>query len=325
MRQISIAMAVLLGMPALTPAWVNAQVHRCIEKDGTLVYSDKPCLNESSRASTSQARTAPASKAKTGTVAYSQDARVFKELQGTWSVASAKRNGTSHVDQKWIGSEWIFRADTLYLTVERPSRHMREYTVAVDAGAEPKVLHLAAESAGEKSGWMLFSRVGGALRIAFYDNLERRPKSFDVTDGLLTLQLIPRSGLPPVAADDGCGILRAAGAYDLLGDSDGSQRSQKYPNGGFECRAWRQNSVHLTVIPAREDEFEYRLKTTRHDSKYPVQAEAGFAVKTYSIKSEQHLQFIALKGGKLIQLNFHVRDADPAQLRRVFSQVLDRL
>ena len=206
MRQISIAMAVLLGMPALTPAWVNAQVHRCIEKDGTLVYSDKPCLNESSRASTSQARTAPASKAKTGTVAYSQDVRVFKELQGTWSVASAKRNGTSHVDQKWIGSEWIFRADTLYLTVERPSREMREYTVAVDAGAEPKVLHLAAESAGEKSGWMLFSRVGGALRIAFYDNLERRPKSFDVDRRTVDPPAHPAvSALPPVAADDGCG------------------------------------------------------------------------------------------------------------------------
>jgi uncharacterized protein (TIGR03067 family) len=91
-----------------------------------------------------------------------------------------------------MSSTWIFRTDDLYLDSEVPQKRMRHFTVEIDPGTQPKAFHLTAESVTEKDGWLIFSREGNRLRIAFYDNFERRPKSFDSKDGLLILQLTPK-------------------------------------------------------------------------------------------------------------------------------------
>ena len=54
------------------------------------------------------------------------------------------------------------------------------FTLKLDANAGPKAFQLTpVEPANEASGWMLFSREGADLKIAFYDNLQGRPASFE--------------------------------------------------------------------------------------------------------------------------------------------------
>jgi hypothetical protein len=51
----------------------------------------------------------------------------------------------------------------------------------MDSKAELNAFHLTSvEPANEGSGWMLFSREGESLKIAFYDNLKGRPESFEL-------------------------------------------------------------------------------------------------------------------------------------------------
>ena len=54
------------------------------------------------------------------------------------------------------------------------------FTLKLDGEAAPKAFQLTpVEPATEASGWMLFSREGENLKIAFYDNLQGRPESFE--------------------------------------------------------------------------------------------------------------------------------------------------
>ena len=55
------------------------------------------------------------------------------------------------------------------------------FTHEMDSKAELNAFHLTSvEPANEGSGWMLFSREGESLKIAFYDNLKGRPESFEL-------------------------------------------------------------------------------------------------------------------------------------------------
>ena len=64
-----------------------------------------------------------------------------------------------------------------------PQKGKVRATLAMDATARPKAFQVTpVEPATEQSGWMLFSREGENLKIAFYDNLNGRPESFEPRD-----------------------------------------------------------------------------------------------------------------------------------------------
>ncbi len=155
---------------------------------------------------------------------------------------------------------------------------------------------------------------------------KQRPASFDAQDGLIVVRLTPNTGSAPVAANDGCGILRAAGAYDLLGTGQGEQWSTQFPKGGFECRVWRHHTVHLLVNSASQSDYEQRIRHSRNLKGYEFRDEGDFGARTYSMTSGPNLSFVAFKDGKIVQLNLtFASGTDPAGLRQVFGRVLEQI
>jgi len=128
-------------------------------------YSDKPPVPASA-----QRRPAPQ-----GTNVLNKSD--FKELQGSWTVAKATMSGKDIQDPSIQKSEWKFQDNELILL--EPEKGAIRFALEIDAKAEPKAFHLTPiQPPKERSGWILFSREGNNLKIAFHDNLERRPASF---------------------------------------------------------------------------------------------------------------------------------------------------
>jgi len=317
------------GGALLLMAWLAdagaSQVYRCTDMDGKVIYSDRPCQTEAPKHAPAASPTASREARMPAIVSYARDARAFQDLQGTWTAAHVTRNGKLHLDRELMGTRWIFRADDLYLESDAPQRKSRHFTVEVEPDARPRAFHVTARSPADRDGWLIFSKERGDLRIAFYQDFVRRPASFDAADGLLVVRLAPYSGPGPVSATDGCGILRAAGAYELIGTRAGRQESGPYRNGGFECRVWREHSVHLLVFPAREGVFESRLKEARRKSPFETAEESGWSARAYSTGADDNVSFVAYKDGNIVQVSFHVRGADPVLLRQVFGRVLGQI
>ena len=107
-----------------------------------------------------------------------QNKNSFRELHGSWTVTKATMNGKESRDPSLLEATWSFQGNELVL--QSPQKGKVRFTLKRDAKAEPKAFHLTSvEPANEASGWMLFSREGDRLKIAFYDNLQGRPESFE--------------------------------------------------------------------------------------------------------------------------------------------------
>ena len=87
-------------------------------------------------------------------------------------------NGKETGDPSLLGGTWTFKGNELSL--QSPQKGKARFTLELDTEATPKAFQLTpVEPATETSGWMLFSREGANLKIAFYDNLQGRPESFE--------------------------------------------------------------------------------------------------------------------------------------------------
>ena len=87
-------------------------------------------------------------------------------------------NGKESHDASLLDGTWTFQGNELVL--QSPQKGKVRFTLKMDSKAKPKAFHVTSvEPANEGSGWMLFSREGDSLRIAFYDNLKGRPESFE--------------------------------------------------------------------------------------------------------------------------------------------------
>lgn len=319
------ALGVLLLFAPL-PDGRAAQVYRCTGQDGRVVYSDRPCQPEASpavpAAPRAPARDSPRSKVDES---RAQDAIALNDLLGTWSVAHLTRNGKLHLDRELMSTTWSFRPDDLVVQSNVPPRKTRHYLVRVERGAVPAALRLTAQTTAERDGWLIVAKERGDLRIAFHPDFQGRPASFDAAADVFVVRLTPYAGAGPTSAKDGCGILRAAGAYELLGAGKGQQRSSEDRNGGFECRVWRDNSIHLMVFPAGEAAYELRLKEARRTPSLAVDEVTGLDARVHTFGSGGNVTFLAYRDGKIVQLNFGVRGADPFRLRQVVGRVLDQL
>src|SRR5205807_3715655 len=86
-------------------------------------------------------------------------------------------NGKEFNDPSIHLATWKFRENELVL--QEPQKGDVRFALQMDAKAQPKALYLTPiEPVKERTGWILFSREGNTLKIAFHDNLERRPVSF---------------------------------------------------------------------------------------------------------------------------------------------------
>lgn len=140
------------------------QLHKWTDADGRTHYSEKPPL----RPSDERPAVKPAA----------EDKNAFRELQGSWGVVKATMNGKESRDASLLEGIWTFKGNEFVLQSRQEGT--ARFTLKMDAKAEPKAFHLTAvEPANEASGWMLFSRDGDKLKIAFYDNLKGRPESFE--------------------------------------------------------------------------------------------------------------------------------------------------
>jgi len=90
-------------------------------------------------------------------------------------------NGKETHDRALLEGNWKFQGSELIL--ESRQKGTARFTIKIDEKAKPKAFHLTSiEPANAGSGWMLFSRQTNTLKIAFYDNLQGRPESFEPRD-----------------------------------------------------------------------------------------------------------------------------------------------
>jgi uncharacterized protein (TIGR03067 family) len=107
-----------------------------------------------------------------------EDKNAFQALQGSWGVVKATMNGKETRDASLLEGNWTFKGNELNL--QSPQKGKARFALKLDASAAPKAFQLTpVEPATEASGWMLFSREGVNLKIAFYDNLQGRPEGFE--------------------------------------------------------------------------------------------------------------------------------------------------
>jgi uncharacterized protein (TIGR03067 family) len=140
------------------------QLHKWTDSSGKTHYAEKP----------------PGRAADPRIVAkpLAEDKNAVQALQGSWDVIRATMNGKETRDASLLEGRWTFQGSELSL--QSPQKRKARFTLKLDAKAEPKAFQLTAvEPATEQSGWMLFTREGENLKIAFYDNLQGRPESFD--------------------------------------------------------------------------------------------------------------------------------------------------
>jgi uncharacterized protein (TIGR03067 family) len=98
-------------------------------------------------------------------------------------------NGKESRDASLLAGNWAFKGNELIL--QSPQKGRVRFTLKMDAKAGQKAFHLTSvEPANEASGWMLFSREGESLKIAFYDNLQGRPESFEPREPRSEAELI---------------------------------------------------------------------------------------------------------------------------------------
>jgi len=120
----------------------------------------------------------------------------LQALQGSWDVVSATMNGKAARDASLLEGHWTFKGNELNL--QSPKEGTARFTLKLDAKAQPNAFQLMpVEPAVEASGWMLYSREGEKLKVAFYDNLQGRPESFEPRSPrsepeLIVVTLIPR-------------------------------------------------------------------------------------------------------------------------------------
>jgi uncharacterized protein (TIGR03067 family) len=143
------------------------QLHKWTDANGQTHYAEKPPI--------------PAADSRPAAEPVTLDPKAFQPLQGSWSVIKATMNGEETHEASLLEGNWTFKGNELIL--QSPQKGKVRATLAMDAAARPQAFQVTpVEPATEKSGWMLFAREGANLKIAFYDNLDGRPESFEPRD-----------------------------------------------------------------------------------------------------------------------------------------------
>ena len=91
-------------------------------------------------------------------------------LTGKWTVVSMTADGEPRNDDELTGSIWTFEPPRL--TMRSPRGVESTYNFTVDGD------YLRVGTGTSEEGWMRYELSSGALRVAFFDGLMGKPKSF---------------------------------------------------------------------------------------------------------------------------------------------------
>lgn len=118
-------------------------------------------------------------------------------LEGRWKVDKMTMSGKATSDRQIDGSTLTFRGNELVWQSGKDENDRERHVLKVEAGSRPKAFFAdRVEPARPQSGWMIFEREGDRLRIAFYDAVKGRPKSFEPDEKLIVLELSKAEGSP---------------------------------------------------------------------------------------------------------------------------------
>lgn len=130
---------------------------------------------------TGDCRAVRSAPTKAATTPATANHNAFQPLQGSWGVVKATMNGEPTHAASLLEGRWTFQGNELVL--QSPQKGKVRATLTMDATAGSKAFKVTpVEPATERSGWMLYSSEGPNLKIAFYDNFQGRPESFETRD-----------------------------------------------------------------------------------------------------------------------------------------------
>jgi uncharacterized protein (TIGR03067 family) len=112
------------------------------------------------------------------------------EFQGTWKVTKCTVNGQQIDDRQIVKSEFTLSDDEL--VVKPGDGSTREvFKIKPEANSTPAAIQVTRTEPANKpqQGWQIYEVKDGRLRIAFYDALRERPKSFDPQPKMIVLEL----------------------------------------------------------------------------------------------------------------------------------------
>ena len=250
-------------------------------------------------------------------------------VDGEWVVAQVTLNGELRTERKLLNSTWTFRGDELVLQQAGGARS--RWAPSFVPASEPSAFRATPlDALRERPVWMILSRQGDEMRLAFYDGLDQRPEDFGPRRKLVVLTLVPAPATA-AAAPDPCAILRAAGADRLLG---GPTRAKREParasRPGVGCALERDDgsgTVSLTLVAAPGGVAYVDVARRQAEARDRVQLEdePRLGSGAFSATRGWTVITVALKGGAAMLLRFEAPTIARAELRRFSERVFDRL
>ncbi len=111
-------------------------------------------------------------------------------LAGTWKVVGATVDANPINDPQITGAKLTFSGDSLLMEPGDGSQDER-HRIKLDADSDPLSYHSERVQPADRpqNGWTIFEVKGDRLRMAFFDALRGRPKSFEPQPKLVVLEL----------------------------------------------------------------------------------------------------------------------------------------
>ena len=313
MHAVSLIVATLILLA--TPIAARCEVYKSIDANGRVIYSDKPS------ASTTQKPAAVAPLASG-----------LRELEGTWDVASITFEGAPSVNNKLLNGKWSFANNEL--AIERANGEKLRYSVRIEPGYPATFAVTPIAAANERGGWMIYTREGSRLRIAFFDNLETRPTGFEPQRKLAVVTLLPgnAAGARTAAAQrTACDILRAAGVEALLGPTMQAE-TDRITDPATQCRFGQPaGAVALQLIFAtdrsaldKQREREQKDAPTRA-ARTTVEDEPQLGRSAFSVRMGNRVTVWTLKGDTIAALSVQLPASAHGQIVPFAQRVLESL
>jgi len=276
-----------------------AQIHRSVDAQGRVVYSDQP-------------PTAGAAKGAVAVAPAKTDA-----LAGEWVVASATMDGRAVMDDKIIGASWTFKGGEL--TLKTRQGDSQSYAVRTEAGGAPAAFTISpVPPSKERGGTMIYERTGDRLRVAFMDGFAARPADFEPRPKQVVVVLMPRSAAVGAGyatagpGRDACALLRKAGAEALIAAAwPANPKTIESAPTAASCRVEGATTrVDLVLIPASSRALldRERAKEVRDMPQWAVKGtvedEPALGAGAFVVKRGTSTVFMALKGETVVRIGF---------------------
>jgi uncharacterized protein (TIGR03067 family) len=254
----------------------------------------------------------------------------LSSLEGTWSVARATVNGEPRAGAKMLNATWTFRGTELVVH-NVPGERMRA-ALSFDTSANPAAFYVTPlDPPGERPRWVIWTRRGDELDLAFYDGVDRRPEDFGPRHKLVVLTLVPARGAATSAAPDPCKVLRGAGVDRLLGGSTRERPAeQRASTPGSRCaldRTDASGTISLTLVgpPAGPAYADAARREALANRRMEIEEEPTLGAGAFSAAGGWTVVVVADRRGTAMILKVEAPGVPRVELQRFAARVLDAL